>query len=815
MADVLAGSTWHCAAAPVGSTTPPETGWVAAAVPGTAAKALLMAGDPGALHRDYDAEDWWWRCEFAAQAAGPHMLSVGGVASFYEIWLDGEVLFDECNMFVAHDLDINLSPGSHTLLVHCRSLQPLLDRRHPRPRWKSPDLVHQNLRWIRTALIGRQVGGVQSPAPVGPWRPITLSPTNAPQARSVQLRTTCAADGSGTLELTVALTGVERSDHVMTEIGGVTVRLDVTISGRIATATGVVVIPQVERWWPHTHGAQPLYDVLVTVGATQLEVARVGFRTIAVDRTDGAFTLLINETPIFARGTCWSPTDPVSLQDGDLRAQLGTLRDGNHNIVRVSGTGVYPSDDFLDLCDQLGLLVWQDCMLAFFDAPDDAAFAAALSDEVRQMLRSFGARPSLAVVCGSSDAEEQAAYLGLPPDKWAAAVASALIPQLVEELVPGTPYVRSSPGESPLPSMVSSGPSHYYGVGAYLQPTTDARRAGVRFASECLCMACPAEPEDSLDGVLAQRRLGHHPEWKALIHRDAQSAWDLEDIREWYTRHLFGLDPIELRRTDAARASAIARATVATVFEDVLSEWRRPGSSCRGAIVFEGHDVGFGGGIGIIGGHERPKAPWYVMRRIMQPVAVMITHEGVNGLGIHIANDGPGPWDGEVRIDLVSEGERIVESLTLPVHAPAPGTTVDVMTALGGFRDISYVHRFGPPAYDVVSATLVEPDGTEVSHASFLAGDRLRPVDAHLGLEATARHDDSGNWNLEVSTARFAQWVQVQVDGWQAEDSWFHLSPGTTRSVRLRPRPEVLPGPPRGEVTALNAVHGTRIAVAP
>lgn len=814
--DLLTGVSWECAPAAVGSTTPPHTGWVAAPVPGTAAQALRIAGDPGALTRDYDAEDWWWRCKFTVTASGRHTLTVGGIATSYEIALNGiTILADKCNMFVARELDLELARGAHTLLLHCGSLQPVLERHRPRPRWKSPELAHQNLRWIRTSLIGRQVGGVQSPAPVGPWRPITVRASNAPRIRARQLVTRCAADGSGSVELVVELAGVDRSPPVQVEVGGVSATLAVDARDGVLVATGRVDVPDVERWWPHTHGAQPLYDVVVTTGTTRAVVARVGFRTVSVDRTDGGFTLILNDLPIFARGVCWSPTDPVSLQEDDLRRHLETLRDGNHNIVRVSGTGVYPSTEFLDLCDELGLLIWQDCMLAFFDAPSEADFSATLREEVDQLLRSFQGRPSLAVVCGSNEAEQQAAYLGLPPDQWVASVSTGLIPQLVEELTPGTPYVRSSPSESPVPSMANSGPSHYHGVGAGLQPTTDARRAEVRFASECLSIACPAEPEDSIDGVVAQRRLGHHPQWKALIHRGAGASWDLEDIRRWYTRHLFGLDPIELRRADATRAAAIARCTVATVFEDVLSEWRRPGSPCAGAIVFEGHDIGFGGGIGIIDGHGRPKAPWYVMRRLMQPVAVTITYEGVNGLGIHIANDGPAVWDGHLRVDLVSEGERVGESFTLAVRAPAPGTTVDLMTALGGFRDISYIHRFGPPAYDVVAVTLVAPCGSELSQASFLPGPRLRPVEAHLGLQAVARQRTADSWILEVSTSRFAQWVQIHIDGWQPDDSWFHLLPGATRSVRLRPRPDVLPGPPRGEVDALNASHPTRIVVTP
>jgi hypothetical protein len=275
--------------------------------------------------RNYDGEDWWWRCEFKVQKAGRHTLTSGGVATYAELLVDEEAVIDTCNMFVGHRIVLNLGKGPHTLLVHCRSLQPILDRRHPRPRWESPDLEHQNLRWIRTSLLGRQVGGVPTPAPVGPWRPLTLRRSDAVDVRTTRLRADCAVDGSGTVEVTAELTGFSHAIPIEIRVGDITAPCQVTRQRGVVTLRARVHLPRVERWWPHTHGRQPLYDVTVEAGDLQLTVARVGFRTISVDRTEGAFTLLVNDIPIFARGVCWSPTDPISLQDGPLRQHLETL----------------------------------------------------------------------------------------------------------------------------------------------------------------------------------------------------------------------------------------------------------------------------------------------------------------------------------------------------------------------------------------------------------------------------------------------------------------------------------------------------------
>src|SRR5262249_54773567 len=147
----------------------------------------------------------------------------------------------------------------------------------------------------------------------------------------------------------------------------------------------------VERWWPHTHGAQPRYPVALEIDGTTIAIATVGFRTVEVDQADDGFTFVVNGTRVFVRGAVWVPPDVGSLTAGgdEVRASLERLRDTGMNMVRVAGHGVYESAPFWDLCDELGVMVWQDCMLAAFDPPDDAEFASAIDAEVTQVLTSL------------------------------------------------------------------------------------------------------------------------------------------------------------------------------------------------------------------------------------------------------------------------------------------------------------------------------------------------------------------------------------------------------------------------------------------
>lgn len=814
--DLLAEAQWTCSFSSTADSEdlPPDGRWWPIRVPGTAAQAMVDAGDPSALTRDYDDVDWWFRCQFAGPSeARKFTVRFGGLATFADVWLDGEHLLRSENMFVAHELDVDVEPGISELLVRCSALTPVLAPRRRRPRWKCADLVHPNLRWIRTSLIGRLTGGVPTPAPVGPWRPVSLTPVPEVSIARRRIVAVPLGDGSGRIEIEVELTG-SLGQEAWVEVNGIREGMDLIDSGEKVLATGVLELPTVRRWWPHTHGDQRLYDVVVGVGDVQVGVGRVGFRQIEVDRVGGAFTVRCNGVPVFLRGACWTPLDPVGLAPSAelLRDRVEQVRRGHMNMLRVTAVGTYESDDFYDLCDELGILVWQDCMFAFFDAPEDEEFQTAVRQELVQLFGRLQARPSIAVICGGSENEQQAAYLGLPPERWAAAIAQQLIPALVGDLLPGVEYVRTTPGGSPLPSMVDRGPGHYFGVGAYLKPIEDARRARVRFASECLAFANPPESLDTLEGQSIARGIGHRPEWKSGIHRDASTAWDLEDVRDWYTQTLFGVNTIELRRVDGEAAAQLARATVATVYEGVLSEWRSANSPCAGAVVLEMHDARFAGGLGLVDALGRPKSSWYVMRRVMSPAVVFFSDEGVNGLLLHVASDRHDTWQARIRVDLLIDGERVGDSVSLEVSVSGGGCEIETATIFGGFRDLSYAHRFGPPAYDVIAATLLDTNDHELSQAVWLPGQRLRSVERDVGMRAvvTPAADPAEPWRVTLTTERFAQWVNFDLADWVPSDSWFHLVPGAPVSVGLRPL-GAANDMPRGLVRAMNCPLGCRM----
>jgi beta-mannosidase len=158
-------------------------------------------------------------------------------------------------------------------------------------------------------------------------------------------------------------------------------------------------------------------------GATSHALGSIGFRSIEVERgADGAgFALRVNGVPVFCRGACWTSADLVTLAGtaAQLRHTFALARDAGMNMLRVGGTMVYESDAFYALADEYGMLVWQDFALANFDYPTDAAFNASIEREASQFLIRTRRFAALAVLCGGSEADQQAAMFGLPPSRTA------------------------------------------------------------------------------------------------------------------------------------------------------------------------------------------------------------------------------------------------------------------------------------------------------------------------------------------------------------------------------------------------------------
>jgi len=804
-AGVVLRDGWQVASTVAGAAAHPDDlaaldlRWLEASVLGTAAGAVRAAdGEEAARTTAYDDLDWWWRTTVRVDEPGAYRLRLDGVATVSDVWVDGSHVAASSSMFRPVSGDAGLSAGDHVVVVRCEALAPLLEEKRPRARWRTALVAPGNLRWFRTTALGRMPTLAPHHAPVGPWRPVVLVPLASPYVVRRDLRTTVReGEGQVHVEAVVARTDEDAATAVV-RVGPASVEVPVT--GKEAALAADLALPDVPLWWPAGYGEQPLHDVTLELDGVVHDLGRIGFRTVELDDPTGLLSLRVNGIPFFARGAVWTPPDPVTLSDAGVVDQVERLAAAGTTMLRVPGTAVYESTAFWDACDRLGILVWQDAMLATLDPSDDDAMQHELAAELEEVLRPLQGRPSLAVVSGGSETEQQPTMMGLPSDRRVVRALVETFPAVVDRVVPGTAYVTSSPSGGDLPTHSSRGVAHWFGVGGYRRPLHDTRRAAVRLAAECLAFAAPPERASLRAWGWTPDDVAGSDRWLAGIPRDNGSSWDFEDVRDHYVRDLFDVDPASVRRTDPERYVDLGRAALAHLGVEVFSEWRRPGSGSSGGLVLQARDLGRGAGWGLLDADGRAKSMLLAVRRAWAPIALLATDEGLDGLWLHALNDTARALDAVVEVTLVDRAGRPAETAASPLHLdPRSGRSLSADGVLGAFRDVLHAYRFGEQQYDAVHARLLV-DGVLVSDVVHLVGSQAREVVPDVGLDAVAVATDGG-WRLDVSARGLAQWVALDLDAHEPVESWFHLAPGTARSVRLTGSGVA----PTGAVRALNS----------
>ncbi|CAM5396494.1 hypothetical protein MAUB1S_06750 [Mycolicibacterium aubagnense] len=784
-------------------TPPPDAGpfrTVPAPVPGTVAGALERDGQfERTAPRPLNTSDAWYFLDHLGEPPGPAMLHFDGLATVAEIYWNGDLVLTSGSMFIGHELAVTLT-GKDRLAVCFRALAPHLEKRGARARWRPQMITPPGLRLVRTTVLGYMPGWCPEIHAAGPYRPIRLTRPDRGEPQDVRVAATLDEDGTGQLKVSFKASGLKGTVHL------ICAGSEAELSSEGGHFEGRLSIPDVAVWWPRTHGVPALHDVEILAGGERRTIGRTGFRRIAVDRGPDRrdFALLVNGVRVFCRGAAWTSADIVDLPgERDRYAPLLELAaDANMNMIRVGGTMLYETPEFFALCDELGIMVWQDFIFANFDYPiGDADFAALVRSEAEQFLHGISSSPSLAVLCGGSEMAQQAAMLGLPPASWSGPLTDDLLPAIVTAIRPDVPYVPNSPSGGAMPFSPNEGVTHYYGVGAYCRPLEDARRAGVRFAAESLAFANVPE-QALLDSALPVPAV-HDPRWKARVPRDRGASWDFEDIREHYLARLYGVDPLRLRREDPVRYLDLSRAVTGEVMEATFAEWRREGSSCNGALVWTFQDLLPGAGWGVVDAGGMPKPVWYALKRAFRPAQIMLTDEGTNGVDVHVVNDSGTDREFIVEIACLRDGVQPVVRGTQRIMVPARrGIALPATDLFGAFFDAAYAFRFGPSAHNVTVARLVDNGGQSLVAEAFHFP--LGRAEALTEAALTAVLSEAeGRWLLTLSTDRLAQSVHIDVPGFRPSDNWFHLAPGDAKTVRLAALGNV--EKPTGGVSALNS----------
>ncbi|PJN27945.1 glycoside hydrolase family 2 protein [Kitasatospora sp. CB02891] len=444
------------------------------------------------------------------------------------------------------------------------------------------------------------------------------------------------------------------------------------------SAVLVLEAADVARWWPRGHGDQTRYELAVTLadGDGRLDAwqRQIGFRTVELHRTPDAtgtpFTLAVNGEPLFVRGANWIPDDTLITRVTPARYRTRLLQavDANVDLIRVWGGGIYEQDAFYDLCDELGLLVWQDFPFACAAYPEEQPLRGEIEAEARDNVVRLMPHPSLVLWNGNNENQWGFRDWGweekLRGDSWGEGYYLGLLPRIVAELDPTRPYSAGSPWSGSWdhhPNDVDHGTHHSWDVWNR-EDFAEYRATVPRFVAEFGWQAPPAHatlrralPHETLaadsPGMLHHQKAG---DGNGKLRRGLERHFDVpDDFDRWHYL------------TQLIQARAIATG---------IEHWRSHWPHCAGTIVWQLNDCWPVSSWAAVDGDGRRKPLHHELRRLYADR--LLTLQPVDRDGAPraaLVNQSAEPWTTTLRLRrLDTTGRQLAEhteEITVPPRA--------------------------------------------------------------------------------------------------------------------------------------------------
>ena len=794
--------------------------WLPAKVPGTIHTDLMDNGkieDPFYRLNERDVQwidktDWEYKTTFFVDGEILRRevaeLEFEGLDTYAEVSVNGNVVLNADNMFRTWKADVKkyLKEGDNELHVVLRS--PINEgiKKYDAQGFEIPvsdnDLaaigqVEGNKKVsVYTRKAGYHFGWDWGPRLVtsGIWRPVTLKAWDRAKIENLQIVQNSVADEKATLTAVFEVNGLtEGTAHIAVLNDG-----KMLANKKIELKKGVekysidfeILNPQL--WWTNGLGEPNLYNITGEInvgGGVDYKTDRIGIRTLEFVRekdADGtSFYFKLNGHPVFMKGANYIPNDVFlpRVTEENYRKVVETAKLSNNNMLRVWGGGVYEDDKFYDLCDEAGILVWQDFMFACAMFPGDDAFLDNVKQEAIDNVKRLRNHPSMGLWCGNN--EILAAWKGWGWEKaemaknpenaakiWKAYedIFHKVLADVVAEYDPQRSYWSSSPSSGPgIPADLKNGDEHYWMVWWGKAPFQTYATHLPRFMSEYGFQSFPeiatvrkyALPEDY--DIFSEVMKSHQ---RSSIGNGTIEFYMLQEYNKpkdfesfLYVNHVLQAEGIKFG----------------------LEGHRRAMPFCMGSLYWQINDCWPVASWSSTDYYQKWKALQYYVKKGFEPVLVSPFTQG-DTLKVDVINDRLNPINAELKLKLMDFGGKVVwensKQITIPANTSTNFFEVNKTTFLAENGNLA--------DQTVLVCELVENENVISKNSIFFKPYKeLKIEKPQVSYEIAGA---AGGFDITVKTDKLARNVYLQIgdeEGFFSEN-YFDLLPAESVTIHLQ-----------------------------
>lgn len=796
--------------------------WYPATVPGVVHTDLMANGlleDPfvGMNERAaqwVDKEDWEYVTSFDVPPAVYERENIRlvfeGLDTYADVYLNSQKVVVAKNMFRTWQVEVKrlLKPEGNELRVYLHSPVKIdlpkclaLDFAYPAVNDQSENggLLNRKIS-VFARKAGYHYGWDWGPRLVtsGIWRPVVLEAWDGARFEDVHVSPGGVTAASARVSVTAEVSSGRAAQGVLTvadaESGTVYAEEPVRLEAGTNTVSAGFTLKNPRLWWPNGLGEPHLYTFAVSLkvggAVADTRAVRSGMRDVRLVRerdADGkgaSFTFEVNGHPVFMKGANYIPNDSflTRVTEARYRDVVARARDANMNMLRVWGGGIYEDDLFYDLCDESGILIWQDFMFACSLYPADALMMENIRQEAVQNVKRLRNHPCIALWCGNNEMND--AYYGWGWKKYLEgkgvaelvkaeydAVFLGLLPEVVRQYDPSRPYRSSSPISdfNPEGSDTESGDMHFWQVWHAEKPFTMYEEVIPRFMSEYGFQSFPElatvkryAPDEKDWDIQSDVMLAHqrHPRGNQLIRiYMKQNYREAKDFRSFlYMSQLLQADGIRIAQEAHRRAMPRCMGTL---------YWQH--NDCWPVASWSSSDY-----------YGRWKAQHYFTRKLYQEVLVS-PYRTEDALRVQVVSDRLTPIEGTLTVRLMTFGGAVVferrVAATVPANASVALFDEAVETVVAGHA----------PNAVFVSAAFEEKGRVLNDSVYFLVP--LKEVALPRAVIERKVTPFKGGFSVALKSPVFARGVYLSTDEGLDDvysDNYFDLLPGRAVVVTVR-----------------------------